>query len=63
MEERIYLVGAEDEAGDHHIFMTNDRERALAAYHRLEQQHGAVNTNDAVAEALRTRPTVQTDDE
>lgn len=53
MDERIYMVSADDEAGDHHVFMTNDRERALAAYQRLAQQHGAVMTNGAVAEALQ----------
>lgn len=56
MDERIYMVGAEDEAGDHHVFMTNDRERALAAYRRLHQQYGAAMTNDALAEALRAGP-------
>lgn len=52
MEERIYMISAEDELGDQHVFMTEDRERALAAYRRLKAQYGAVRMNDAVAEAL-----------
>jgi len=56
MEERIYMVSAEDELGDQHVFMTGDCERALAAYHRLKAQYGNVRMNDAVAEALSDRP-------
>lgn len=62
MVERIYMVGAEDEAGDHHMFMTNDRDRALAAHRRLEEQHGAVMINDAVADAILAGTTGQTDE-
>ncbi|MGN6538028.1 MAG: hypothetical protein ACTHKQ_20145 [Mesorhizobium sp.] len=56
MEERTYIVGAEDELGDQHVFMTGDRERALAAYHRLKAQYGAVRMNEAVADALSDGP-------
>lgn len=52
MNERIYMVSADDELGDRHVFMTEDHERALAAYHRLKAQYGAVRMNDALAEAL-----------
>jgi hypothetical protein len=56
MEERIYMVSAEDELGDQHVFMTENRERALAAYHRLKAQYGTVRMNDAVADALSNSP-------
>lgn len=50
------MVSGEDELGDQHVFMTEDRERALAAYHRLQAQYGVVRMNDAVADALSDGP-------
>lgn len=56
MDDRIYMVSAEDEFGDQHVFMTEDRQRALAAYRRLKLQYDAVSMNDALADALSNRP-------
>lgn len=56
MEQRTYIVGAEDELGDQHVIMTGDRKRALAPYHQLKAQYGNVRMNDAVADAVPDVP-------
>lgn len=52
-DERLYMVGGEDELGDQHVFMTNDRERAIAAYKEMGSRFANVATNAGLGDALR----------
>ncbi len=51
-DNRVFMVGAEDELGDQHVFMTSDLERATKAYRDMKARYGNVRTNDGLAEAL-----------
>lgn len=52
-EDLTYITGAEDENGDHHMFLSEDRDRAIAAYRRFVERYGIARTNDGLAAALR----------
>lgn len=51
-EDRAYLAGAEDEHGDHHLFATDNLERAIAAYRDFEARFGKARANDGLADAM-----------
>lgn len=52
-DERVYMVAARDEAGDQHMFVSGDLDRALGAHRDLTARFGEVQTNDALADAIR----------
>lgn len=51
-EDRVYLAGGEDENGDHHLFATDNLERAIAAYRDFEARFGRARANDGLADAI-----------
>jgi hypothetical protein len=51
-EDRAYLAGGEDENGDHHLFATDNLQRAIAAYRDFEARFGNARANDGLADAL-----------
>ena len=55
-ENLVYMVGAEDELGDQHVFMTSDLERATRAYQDMKARYGSVRVNDGLADALGLTP-------
>lgn len=44
-DERVYMVMAEDENGDGHLFASDDRGRAEAALVRMTAQFGQARAN------------------
>jgi hypothetical protein len=51
-EDRVYLAGGEDKHGDHHLFATDNLERAIAAYRDFEARFGQARANDGLADAM-----------
>ncbi|WP_342251378.1 hypothetical protein [Sphingomonas sp. OTU376] len=51
-EDRVYIVGGEDENGDQHLFATDDLGRAIAKYNELKGRLRKVQTNEGLADAM-----------
>lgn len=51
-EDRVYIVGGEDENGDQHLFATDDLGRVIAKYSELEGRLRKVQTNEGLADAM-----------
>lgn len=50
-EDRVYIVGGEDDNGDQHLFATDDLGRAIAKHNELKGRLRKVQTNEALADA------------
>lgn len=51
-EERAFMIWSLDKSGDHHLFATDDLERATTAYHTMKERHGNALANEGLSEAV-----------
>lgn len=49
-KDRIFMVTGEDENGDHHVFMTDDLQRAVAKYLAMKKTLSNVYGNSGFHE-------------
>lgn len=52
-QERMFMISGEDENGDHHLFMTENLERAVAQYRVMKKTLRNVSGNDGFEELAR----------
>ena len=46
------MVWAQDKNGDHHLFATNDLERAVTAFHGMKERYGNARPNNGLGDAI-----------
>ena len=51
-EEQAFMVWAQDKNGDHHLFATNDLERAITAFHGMKERFGNALPNEGLGDAI-----------
>ncbi|WP_157073592.1 hypothetical protein [Sphingomonas soli] len=52
MEEQAFMVWAQDNNGDHHLFAANDLERAVIDFHSMKERYGNALPNEELGDAI-----------